>query len=32
MMMDYHLELVENERKIKNSILNFNFSNYALQV
>jgi len=32
MMMDYHLELLEKERKIKNSILNFNISNYALQV
>ena len=32
MMMDYHLELVEKERKIRNNILNFNFSNCALQV
>ncbi|MDQ7009972.1 MAG: hypothetical protein Q9M94_06805 [Candidatus Gracilibacteria bacterium] len=32
MMMDYHLELIEKERQIKKSILNFNFSNYALQV
>jgi hypothetical protein len=32
MMMDYHLELVEKERKIKNNILKFNFSDYALQV
>jgi len=33
MMMDYHLEQVENERKIRNKILNFNnTNNYALQV
>ena len=32
MMMDYHLEEVEKERKIKNSILNFKIPNYALQV
>ena len=32
MTMDYHLELVEKERKIKNSMLNNNNNNYALQV
>jgi hypothetical protein len=30
--MDYHLEQVEKERKIKNSILNFKIPNYALQI
>jgi hypothetical protein len=30
MMMDFHLEQVEKERKIKNSILNFKIPNYAL--
>ncbi len=30
MMMDYHLEQVEKERKIKNSISNFKIPSYAL--
>ena len=32
MMMDFHLEQVENERKIKSNILKINLDNYALQV
>ncbi len=32
MMMDYNLEQIEVERKIKKSILNFKIQNYALQV
>jgi len=32
MMMDFHLEQIENERKIKNNILNIKKQNYALQV
>ncbi len=30
MMMDHHLELVENERKIKNQLLNSDNINHAL--
>ena len=32
MMMDFHLEQIENERRIKNNILNIKNNNYALQV
>ncbi len=32
MMMDFHLEQVESERMIRNSILQNNVSNYAIQV
>jgi hypothetical protein len=32
MMMDFHLEQIENERKVKNNILNIDSSEYALQV
>ncbi len=30
MMMDYHLELIEKERKLKNSILKNKYLEYAL--
>jgi len=32
MMMDYHLEQVDKERRIKNNILKVNNRNYALQI